>query len=82
MSTPRAIREARRLGSVPWHALPCPSDADPGADDMADDCAGLLAEIESAQRYLRAAENALRDGDMDAAIRHVADACIELGVPQ
>ncbi len=47
------------FGSVAAHSLPCPSDADPGADDLNGDEAEMLAQIEEAEAALAMARDML-----------------------
>jgi hypothetical protein len=54
-----ALRTRTPLGSIPAHRLPCPSDADPGADDLGDDEAAMLAQIEEAETALGKARELL-----------------------
>lgn len=75
----------RILGTVPQQSLPCPSDADPGADDLDEQRAEILFCIDAAQYCLTRAENAIlhmsddEDEDVRYALDKMADAIIELG---
>lgn len=76
----------RILGSVPLSAMPCPSDADPGAHDEDDESEefSLLEEVRAAIDFLQYAEAELtrkypRLGIVD---EHITDALAALGAQE
>jgi hypothetical protein len=73
---------SRELGTVPWHAMPCPSDADPFPNDGQDDEDAALAEtLDELRMTIRFAIQAHERGLRAAVLAHLDEVRRLVGDP-